>query len=264
MRERHQGHLSPSLMGDYLLIPNTNQRKNKRRANKSARVPQERDVGMSLSTQSGASLLTMPGIVRQVGKYPFPLQWRVRLMYDTDGLLTSVNGFTASRATVNLSSCYRPDYSGGSSQQPYQWDQLTGIYSQYKVVGVRARVNFWNGSVDGLMVGYRVRSAVDVDTQSQNVRWLEEVPNCRMDIVAIGATKRVSFEGRVDLAKIQSYSQTQFDAVLPIGVSSSPSVPALLDAWVIDLNNNTTRTVDYNISVEYDVQLSGYTAPAES
>ncbi len=236
----------------------------KERTRNKTRDPPERDLGMSLSTQSGASLLTMPGVVRQIGRYPFPLQWMVRLMYNTDGLLTTVNGFTASRATVNLSSCYRPDYSGGTAQQPYQWDQLTSVYSQYKVVGVKARVNFWNGSVDGLMVGYRVRGAVDVDTQSQNIRWLEEVPNCRMDVVAVGATKRVSFEGAVDLAKINSLSRGQFEAVLPIGVTSSPSVPALLDAWVIDLNNNTTRTVDYNMSVEYTVQMSGYTAPAES
>jgi hypothetical protein len=187
-------------------------------------------------------------------------------MYDTDGLLTTVNGNTASRATVRLNSCYRPDYSGGSTQQPYQWDQITSLYLGYKVNKARVKVSFWNGSVDGLVVGYRIRSPFDtLDTNGLNIRLLQEMRNTGNDIVAVGATKRVEFKGEIDFAQCLGWTKSQYEAVTLGSVGANATVGDILfDAWVIDLGNNATRTVDYVISVEYLVTMGDYTSPSES
>jgi hypothetical protein len=211
------------------------------------------------------SLLSRPLVVRQVGQYPFPLQWLVKLRYSQDALLTTVNGASASVASLRLNSCYRPDYSAGTTNQPYQWDQLTGIYATYKVLGARVKLDFWNPSTDGLMVGYRVRSPNDVATAGYNIRFLQEVPNCQITNLAVGATERVTFAGKVDFPQIMGYSREQFGGVLPVATTANAQYgDILLDIWVIDLNANTTRTVDYCATVEYDVQMDGYVAPSES
>jgi hypothetical protein len=231
--------------------------------NKSQAYPQ----GMSLTDGGGrGSLLSQPSRERQRGKYPFAQRWDVKLMFNIDGLLTTVNGSTASRATVRLNSCYRPDYSGGSTVQPYQWDQLTSIYSGYKVNGARVKISFWNGSVDGLVVGYRIRSPFDsLDTTTLGVRLLQEMRNTATDIIAVGATKRVEFQGSVNFAQCLGWTKTQFDSYAPGAVTSnSPMGDILLDVFVIDLGNNTTRTCDYTVSVEYAVELSDYVSPTES
>lgn len=211
------------------------------------------------------SLLSKPLVVRQIGQYPFPLQWHVKLRYSQDALLTSVNGASASAAAIRLNSCYRPDYSAGTTNQPYQWDQLTGIYSSYKVRGARVKLDFWNPSTDGLLVGYRVRAPSDTVTAGYNIRYLQEVPNCQITNLAVGATERVTFSGAVDFPMIMGYTAEQFKAVLPTSTTSNAAYgDILLDVWVIDLNANTTRTVDYSATIEYDVQMDGYVAPSES
>jgi hypothetical protein len=64
---------------------------------------------------------------------------------------------------------------------------------------------------------------------------------------------------------IMGYTVEQFKSVLPTSMTSNAAYgDILLDIWVIDLNANTTRTVDYSATIEYDVQMDGYVAPSES
>jgi len=127
------------------------------------------------------------------------------------------------------------------------------------------KIDFWNGSVDGLLVGYRVRSPYDTATSGMSFRQLEEMPNSQVTNVALGATERVAFQGTVDFAQVMGWNREQLAATQPGPTSANASYGDIfLDTFVIDLNNNTSRTMEYQVSVEYTVQMSGYVAPAES
>lgn len=89
--------------------------------------------------------------------YPFPARQMVRLKY-CDVFQFTTNGTFSNYNTeydFRLSSLFDPDLTG-TGHQPYPHDVIALIYKRYQVRDVRVKLEWFDPSVDGVVVGYNL------------------------------------------------------------------------------------------------------------
>lgn len=220
----------------------------------------------TLARQKG-SLMTKTNVLRLKTQNPFPLKLFCKLNYSNTEILTATGGNVATATAYRLNSVYDPYYPVGGTQ-PYQYDQLTPIYGTYKVHGAKVKIIFHDPSHDGLMVGYRVRPSTNSTvTGGQNVRILATMANTSIKPLNDSGSQQAVFTGYVKMQDVFGRTRQQYnsEANFASAVTTNPSAgDALLDIFVIDMNNNMDRTVKMTVSIQYLCQFFDYISPAES
>ncbi len=115
-----------------------------------------RSVFKSKTYKGGSSLFSV--------KDPFPKIYRTQMYYtETITKTAGALGIFGTEAAYRANSTFAPQIAGGGvSHQPYGRDQLALLYLRYKVSGVRLQIQFSNPSEDGMIVGVKYNTPLDL------------------------------------------------------------------------------------------------------
>lgn len=237
------------------------------RKSKRSKVPVTAKGGSLGGTVFPGSLLSSGNVAIQRTLNPFPDSYICRLHYSNTQSLTAVNGNTASVTQYRLNSLYDPYYPSGGTQ-PYFYDQLTAVYSVYRVHGVYVKLTFFNPEADETIVGYRVRSLQNTTaTSGQNVRLLCQQKNTQMKTLVNSGSQKAEFSGYIPIHKVFGITKGQYlydQSFAASSVSADPNLTALIEPFIIDMGNGMTKTCWMTISMTWNCQFSGFYSPAES
>lgn len=224
------------------------------------------NTAVGVIQRAKGSLLTKTQAMKIKTQNPLPYKLFCKFNYSNTEILTATNGNTATVTQYRLNSLYDPYYTGAGTQ-PYQFDQLNTIYGIYKVHGAKVKVTFFDPSTDGFMVGYRIRASTNTTTtNAKNVRLLGTMSNTAMKTLNNSGEQQRTFSGYVPIHKIFGITKGQYSNELAYSsaVGDNPSADALLEIFVIDMNNNIDKTVKMTVSIQYLSQLYGLISPGES
>jgi len=209
-------------------------------------------------------------VARQTGVLPFPMRYTGRLVYGVNVTLTTAGSVnTPAGYTFVLNSLYDPDYSG-AGHQPYQYDLLTTVYSNYIVKSTYIDLTFSDPTADGLWVGSLVRSNTDAADSSpgKTLSDMLERPNFKVVPINDTGAQTATIRTLVPHHLVFGLSKSQFLSSLELyaaAYNASPSGASLLEVFLID---PTARSTPYSIRVTgrlvFDVEMYGYNAVASS
>lgn len=182
-------------------------------------------------------------------------------------------GTFGSDQTFRLNSVFDPDLTG-VGHQPYGFDQLSGIYANYKVL--RCRVSLWaqnpTDKTQGAYVGVSVQSSSDTNTPMANKlpQTIGERPNCNLIYVS-GTGEQSNYSTfEIPLNEVLGLSREEFlkdveDTCSAIG--TNPSKAALLSLAMADPGGAASVgsvTCTVRVQLQFYVQFFGLLVQASS
>ncbi len=204
---------------------------------------------------------------------PFAATFLVRLRYaEVVSISTAGSSPTATAYTFRLNSLYDPNYTA-TGHQPYQYDQLTGIYNNYLVSRADFKVRFRDisRSSSGIWVGASVFTDTNVaDSASGAVLSTireKAVTRCAPFATQDNKENWNSFTGFVDIARAFGISSVQYNGDLSefAGVyNGNPTRTMYLELFIVDPNSGSSQTTDVDIEIIFHAKMWGYKGPAQS
>ncbi len=208
----------------------------------------------------------------QRGITPFAAQLIARMRYaSTITVVTPNMANTAGTYSFRLNSLYDPDYSG-TGHQPYQYDQLTGIYNNYLVDRCDFKVTFRpDFTTDGIFVGASVFADTDATDSSAGLTWsvIKEKATTQLRPVAT-QSNRANYpilRGSIDMARVFGISKPvlqaepdQYGAVY----SANPARTVFLELCALDPGANASSDCFADVELTFFCRFWGYKGPSQS
>ena len=176
---------------------------------------------------------------------------------------------TAYKYRFRLNSLYDPDLSG-TGNQPFQYDQLTAIYTKYIVRSAFVDLTFNNPTSAGMWVGWSIHTGT-TNNDDPSGKTLDDIvsrPNFRCVPAITTGTQQVTIRERIPIHTVFGIAAGQY---LPLtdaygaSYNANPTYPAYLDLYLIDPNSLVTpQYVRVVGRIVYDSQMFDYAAPAAS
>jgi len=218
--------------------------------------------GFSRNIRVGGNSVSIP---RPLG--PFPPRFRCTLTYCDQSTLTAP-------ATTNLSASYRFALNGiydpnvtGTGHQPMFFDQLTGLYSLYRVLRARVQVTWTNPTAEGLWCGYRILSSYNTTTSaSKSLDYLREMGDTNMQQMSSLAEQIRDWKITVPIHSVLGITAQEYSAPFASYASSTAANPAILAYLDLVALSATSSAIDATFAVKilYDVEFSGFYQPGQS
>jgi len=168
-----------------------------------------------------------------------------------------------------LNSLYDPDYTA-AGHQPYQYDLLTTVYSNYIVKSTFIDLTFSDPTADGLWVGHIIRSNTDAADGSagKTLSDILERPNYKCVPLNDTGAQTATIRTNVPHHLVFGLSQAQYLSSLELyaaAYNANPSGVSLLEVLLLD---PTARSSAYSVRVTgrlvFDFEMYGYNAVASS
>ncbi len=207
----------------------------------------------------------------QRGIVPFAAVFKCRLRYfERITLSTTSSVNTASVYSFRLNSLYDPNYTG-TGHQPYQFDQLTTIYNNYRVERADFKVVFIpDFATQGLQGGAACFTDTNV-ADSSNGKTLSELkekavtqfrPIATQDNRANYATLRGSIlmHKGFGVTPVQYQGDDNFQAQY----NANPSRTFYLELGLVDPGANPGSTTWVDVEITYHTTMWGYKGPSQS
>jgi len=239
------------------------------RARRTRRAPSR--SGATVAGISSASPLVNIGRYsqRQTAMVPFPLSFKAKLTYGVNvalGTAGSVN--TATAYHFRLNSCYDPDLTG-TGNQPYQYDQMTAIYTKYWVKACYVDITFCDPSADGLWMGWCVRTDTTTN-DSPSGKLLEDLisrPTFTCVPVSNTGSQTYNLRMNVPLHLVFGVSAASYAVrdLYGAAYNANPLTNALLSLFMVDPNALITQNYIRAVGrLVFDVEFFDYAAPTAS
>lgn len=203
-------------------------------------------------SRKSTSVYRRPKPTIQTGVLPFGLSYYAKFPFNQLSTLTSTaDGLTVNRI-YRLNSLYDPDFTGVGGQ-PYQYDQLTGIYKRYRVHGCLVNVLFTDPSADGLFVGIHFRQSTDpFTTSAKPYSYLKEIGTSFMKPLHNTGNQNTRFVKYVPINTIfgVSKSEVNIDAYYAAGVGANPINEAMLEVFALS-SSGTITTMQCSVTLKF-------------
>jgi len=196
----------------------------------------------------------------------------VRLRYATSiSVVTNNNVNTAGTFSFRLNSLFDPDYSG-TGHQPYQFDQLSGIYNNYIVSRCDFKVTFRpDFTTDGVFAGASVFADTDATDSSSGNTYsvIKEKATTQLRPLATQDNRAnfTSLKASIDMARVFGVPSRvlqaepdQYGAVY----SSNPTRTVYLELCAVDPAAGPSSTVRADVELTFWARLYGYKGPGQS
>ncbi len=159
------------------------------------------------------SLNTRNAQTVQRGLLPFGTSYLCKLPYVFNVVLTTAANDLATSHRFRLGSLFDPDLTG-SGHQPYQFDQLTLMYSRYMVYGVKYSITFSNPDVDGVYCGLVIRNstAVQTDPDGKKFDFIQEKRMAHLLPINNSGSQRRTVKGYISNAQVAGLTKKQYAA----------------------------------------------------
>jgi len=208
--------------------------------------------GMKVATTGSWSAALLPGR-RQYGQMllnrvnPFPAGRWVEMVYADTFVLVGVTivPLMGAPQIFQISNLYSPMYAGpGTSHQPYEYDQISGLYQYYKVYEFGWQITFYDCSAPSVFAGVSLTASNDPNFTLSvgNARSLMERPGCYfLNMTPDGSNVR-THSGRVKIWEVEGMPYNQFCAngAFEASTGGSPSRSGALQMAIGDLNSPVT------------------------
>lgn len=198
------------------------------------------------------------------------MRWNAKLTYGVNVALGTPGVSPAAvkhRFTVN--GCYDPDITG-TGHQPYQWDQMTQIYTKYLVRSAYVDITFNNPSAAGMWVGWTVHTNTtsNDDPAGQELSSLSERPNYTCVPLSSAGSQQVTCRMRIPINVLFGISQAQYQALPDLygaAYNANPISMIYLDLFLVDPNSLVAAQYVRAVGrIVYDIQFFDYAAPTQS
>ncbi len=192
---------------------------------------------------------------------PFPARMNCVLQFSKVAALTvGASSAYGTEAVFRLNSPYSPLFGASPGQQPYGWDQLSGLYDRYFVRAVTIEVQYTDPSTDGLSVAAMVQPGSGAATlQGSSLRLVKEMPGVVSGDLNNTGSQTVVFKKRWTIPEIEGVHPRDMPATSSIYSSETDTSPTLVP-WlrlaVASYNStDTTSTVKYSVILRYETEL---------
>jgi len=195
-----------------------------------------------------------PNMVKSVSS-PIPDRYMVKLKYADTIALTSAATPVAHLFRTN--SLFDPDYTG-VGHQPYGYDQLTPLYSQYRVFGISYKITFTNISSGPMDVAVVLKSVVALSTVWNTI---EEKPYVKVRHLAMptaGGSIQV-IKGYVSNPKLLGITKEQYrtNTLYQGTATANPLESGYLHIYADQPGGTTGLTVYANVELHYFAVFHG-------
>jgi len=202
----------------------------------------------------------------QQGPLPFAREMYVRIPYvdqfQQSAPATQLFGVTS----WALNSLFDPDQTG-SGHQPYQYDQLTGIYKKYMVYKAKVDLVFSNPTADDLIVAYSVRTANLAGINGSSIASIGERRNTKSFAMVNTGNQKKSISFFVDMATSFAQPNVLFKAnedKFAAAYNANPTNILFLEVATACTTALGTTGVNVQLRITYYARLYDYYTQAQS
>lgn len=206
----------------------------------------------------------------QIGRLPFPTSMEIRVPYVEDFNIQAdaVLSTAAVQYSFFLNNMYDPRTQVGG-HQPFQYDQLAAIYTNYHVHDAYVKITFRDTSTDGAMVGYRVRNYNNfVGASGQDISYLSEMSYGDMQPLNNTGEQLREFKFHVNIADIlgipriasttENNLQGRFDG------SVVPNWWVMVEPFMLSTHGTSVTNCRCKVEIWYAARVGGYLTVAQS
>lgn len=191
------------------------------------------------------------------GSNPFKPRLNVKLTFASSHTLTcstDYDGFGTPQ-TFMLNSLYDPDVTG-TGHQPYLFDQLTPLYSRYKVNGCLVEAMCNDPSAESLIVGAALLNPDNLgfSLSSYNHSQVLEFPQTMSKFISNTGSQTVVFRGYIPINQALNWTKTQFRSDndgTTAAVGSNPGTKCYLQFAVANMRSSGAPTVMLRLKLTY-------------
>lgn len=233
-----------------------------RRSIKSRKV-QSKSRGASKTTRNGST--KTPGRITGLSRsdYGFPDRLRTKLQY-CDVIQLAASAGSPALYQFRMASLYDPDYTG-AGHQPQWYDQLSAVYSFYKVVGSKITATFIPNNVNDTeandtgpyIVGITMLKGTATLSSATYPALLEDgdsVSGVIVDKQGANNTKTLmnTFSPMRDVG-VWPYST---DNRVSTSANVSPATDGIATLWALDMTELVAQNCTVKIQIEYDCEFN--------
>lgn len=197
---------------------------------------------------------------------PFPATMRRTFTYCQTFSLSSGNGLLGTQQAFRLNSLYDPDYTG-AGHQPYGFDQMSGLYSMYRVDRAKFEVIFTTpGSANDILAVATVSPGTDSSLTGAALYTAQERPGGIWGICSSAGERRCSLKGSFDLHVISGVPKAKYVAEenYASSMSTNPSAISLLSIAAGCVDGTNAVSVAVMVVITYDAVLFNRVTQATS
>jgi len=221
------------------------------------------DTPVSQSTQAGTVMkfgdFGPPASKSFLPCVGFPDRLKCKLKYaDQYGF----SGATPAAQVFRGNSLFDPDLTG-TGHQPRYYDQLTAIYGQYCVTGVKARFEVINTGAKGLFVT-ACYSDSNISTYTQN-QLAEQRYSCTTTIdVPTGESVAVIDLPWISISQLQGQRELESDPNNYSLISTNPVDPTFIILKMAAVDGVTSTTAEVQAEIEFTAIFKELIPPGQS
>jgi len=192
---------------------------------------------------------------------PMPLICMRKMRYASYGSLTGGTADTFGTGDLySLNSIFDPLQGGGTASQNTSVVGLTGtmsaFYSRYQVLGVDIRVEFYDASTDGSLVGITVSNpAQTITLAGSDASAFARQPQVWIKDISTTGSQRKIFKQYFSMRKLFNWSKVQMAAdnstTTSATASGAPASQPYLRLQHANARGNSATTVLYKIELTY-------------
>lgn len=203
-----------------------------------------------------------------IGGYtPFPARKLCTLTYTryAQTLTNNVSaGLLGAKLEYNLNSLYQPDLTNAATQ-PYYWDQLTALYSRYRVRKCRVTITVFDTVVSAsYMLAILESSNNAITTVGVALNALADRPYTEVICLAgsgNGVERKLSYV--FDLSQVEGLSHSQYDAEDGYQATMSQN-PSRVISLAVASSGSSSEVINFNIELQMVAELSEIKFVAQS
>lgn len=206
----------------------------------------------SRAPRKKSTYLYVPRALSNKG-FGFPDKLITKLHYSDVGTITCTSG-VQSQYVFRLNSIYDPDYTG-TGHQPMYRDQFVALYNQYAVISSKIKYTVINTTATMAMVCGQNND----DNGSISTAFLDnlEKPHGTSTVLTIptGAKSSTVFYNNFDCKRdlgIDPYASQTYKT----SVGANPTESYNNGLWAIPFDGATTGTLQFLVSIEYNVMFT--------
>lgn len=168
---------------------------------------------------------------------------------------TGTAGIFGGTQAMRLNGLYDPDISG-TGHQPYAYDQMCGLYGNYRVVKIRYNILFTTpgATADVLCcIAYGISTTGDFAGMAANkpLEW----PSSQNGCLSSAGQRQRSFSGSIDLATLFGVSPLTYAGGdgYTATTAADPTQSARLYAGIASYSGLGSEAAHVHITIDYDV-----------
>lgn len=197
---------------------------------------------------------------------PFPVALRKQFSYSQIVQFTSGTAAMGTQQAYRMNSLYDPDYTG-SGHQPYGFDQMSGLYSKYRVDRCKFELTFTTpGAANDLLCAATVCPGTSSSLSAVSTQLVPERPDSIWGVCSSSGERRCVLRGNFDLHVVCGVSKAKYEAEdnYSAAIGADPSQVALLTCSAGCVDGTASVTVQCLIVVTYDALLFNRITQASS